>query len=75
MTRPPADDLLASERRKRWQAKKRAAGLCAFCGKGQLVNGWECQSCRDARLAKQRARTGHKPWRPGGPGRPPTRLT
>jgi hypothetical protein len=51
-----------------WQRKKIAAGLCGNCGKQPLgAHGRRCEACQD----KHRLRSGSKPWRLGGPGRPP----
>lgn len=52
-------------------AKRRAAGLCERCGKKPATDGRYCAKHAKAVRTYQRVRKGHKPWKPGGRGRPP----
>lgn len=59
----------------RWQSKKMAAGECAACGlpRGDSLSDRHCAVCHGKATERKRAAGGFKPWRPGGPGRPPKR--
>jgi hypothetical protein len=64
-----------------WRRKLRlkAEGLCTICAKKQLQTVWRCADCakraRESRRPQKRKSLGLKPWRPGGPGRPPIEAT
>lgn len=47
------------------------AGLCTCCGKEPLASKYRCLLCHRRAIESQRERTGYRPWRPGGRGRPP----
>lgn len=48
---------------KRWQDRKRAAGMCIQCGRNPLVNATLCAECREKRkiiyAARQARKKGH----------------
>lgn len=58
--------------------EKIAKGLCSQCGLEPLVNARYCVECRRRFRIRERnymrRRFGYKPWRPGGPGRPPIEV-
>ena len=45
--------------------------LCTHCRKKCDDNGITCSRCRATKTKRARNRGNFKPWRPGGPGRPP----
>lgn len=57
-------------RQQLWQQKQKAMGLCTMCAK-PLFSTVLCRKCLEQRRVKLRARTGCKPWKMGGMGRPP----
>ena len=59
-------------RQRQWQIFNVKHGYCSICGKRRIGKISErCDVCaRKARIA-QRKRRNHKPWQPGGRGRPP----
>ena len=48
-----------------------AEGKCRRCGSPREASDLHCDVCLVKERERARARTGSKPWRPGGPGRPP----
>lgn len=59
-------------RQRAWQLRKQAAGLCVICGKPKADGSKQsCLEHLEKNRVGNRERTGHKPWRPGGRGRPP----
>ena len=60
-------------RQKRYQIVRFRSGECINCGvpRGDSTFKRLCQKCGEGRRAPRNARTGFKPWVPGGPGRPP----
>ena len=56
-----------------WQRRKIAQGLCMTCGKGKIGGNSPriCDACHEKRLDIEQHVFHCKPWRPGGPGRPP----
>jgi hypothetical protein len=52
-------------------ARRREAGKCLRCGRKADAGVQYCQKHRKAVNASNRTRNGHKPWKPGGKGRPP----
>jgi hypothetical protein len=60
-------------RQRLWQQKMQEAGKCRQCGQAMgksLYKSW-CQKCGDAQKLRRREKTGCKPWKRGGKGRPP----
>lgn len=60
-------------RQSEWMAARVAAGKCKFCGKprGDSPSKVLCRPCSKQSRNYVRRKAGCKPWRPGGPGRPP----
>lgn len=56
--------------RKRMREERKAKGLCPNCATPTEISIW-CAACRERARKKMRKYSGGKPWRPGGPGRPP----
>lgn len=56
---------------RKWQRRMKAAGRCVICGEPRNLYWSHCDPCQVKVTAKLRAKSGHKPWRPGGIGRPP----
>jgi len=52
-------------------ARRVQSGLCARCAKPVPAGTTHCAKHRAAISKATRKRTGHKPWKPGGRGRPP----
>ena len=71
-----ADDeftaLHVSHQRKS-QLRAVKAGRCSNCFKGPLETANHCRQCAERNRRLARRLTGSKPWKPGGPGRPPLR--
>lgn len=63
---------MTGEANRKMRAARLAVGVCAVCGRRQLFTRIECLRCCKKRRAYQRKRAGHKRWRRGGKGRPPT---
>ncbi len=64
--------LLATFNQRTTEQQRVAAGLCGRCGKPRdCASVRYCEACAKGLQVRMRARTGSKPWRPGGPGRPP----
>lgn len=64
--------LLASYDQRTRDQRRVAAGLCGRCGKARDgASTRHCDACAKGLQLRMRAKTGSKPWRPGGPGRPP----
>ncbi len=58
-------------RQRVWQLKKAAEGLCTNCGRIPVPGKRRCVLClKQAHMSKRKA-NGYKPWKEGGPGRPP----
>jgi hypothetical protein len=70
------NELIAVVEKKRRNGRI-AAGQCGRCGepRGELGSAVACGKClramRAASRLRMRVKTGSKPWRPGGRGRPP----
>jgi hypothetical protein len=47
------------------------AGLCRRCPNKRGAGAILCDRCMDLERERRRKATGSKPWKPGGPGRPP----
>lgn len=62
--KPPSRQL-------RWQWKKKAQGLCRICGRPAVTPSGLCQEHLEDIRVLNRVLRGCKPWKPGGPGRPP----
>lgn len=60
-----------NNRPKQYQERHRKEGLCIHCPLETEFGGAYCQRHRDANRARVRKKTGSKPWKPGGRGRPP----
>jgi hypothetical protein len=58
-------------RQRQWQLKMQAAGLCITCAEPRNKYSHRCDKCHLHVTLRQRERVGHKPWKPGGVGRPP----
>lgn len=41
-------------RQSRWQARRRASGLCYICGSEPAIDGWHCNGCREKGRASRR---------------------
>lgn len=54
------------------QLRRRMRGLCAYCNSPAEPGIRECAKHQKRRLKNQREAKGHKPWKPGNPGRPLT---
>lgn len=69
----PEEERLLRAYNQRVRAQNRVdAGLCGRCGKKRdCASKRYCEACAKQYQMRMRARTGSKPWRPGGPGRPP----
>lgn len=52
-------------------ARRRMQNLCERCGKPALPSLRNCAKHRANVNKRSRRLKGHKPWRQGGPGRPP----
>lgn len=52
-------------------ARRRLLGKCLRCKRKAEPGTQHCPKHRKAINAAKRQRKGHKPWRPGGRGRPP----
>jgi len=55
----------------RWQARKKAAGLCINCGKRPLLTSVKCSECHFSQLEDRRKVNGYAPWQPGSQGKKP----
>lgn len=53
------------------QRIRKERGLCRSCPNELNLYAWECDACAIKHQERMRKLTGCKPWRPGGPGRPP----
>lgn len=72
MKRAKALRVARMNRQKAWQKEQIGLGNCPQCGKKNDNKPRRiCVKC----MKKQRKRTGHKPWRKGGVGRPPGRRS
>lgn len=64
--------LLATFDQRTREQRRVADGLCGRCGKPRDCESKRyCERCAKDLQVRMRERTGSKPWRPGGPGRPP----
>ncbi len=54
-----------------YQQRHRVQGLCKQCTNPVYLGGALCERCLLNSRKRNRKRQGVKPWRPGGPGRPP----
>lgn len=62
----------ARRAQKRLELSRLTAGMCVRCGKEKTSDGSRYgPACRDYFAVNMRRRVGSKPWRKGGPGRPP----
>ena len=53
--------MIEMSRQRKWQAKKKAQGLCTICGKKKIYKGSECEEhYRKSRLCNDRWRDNHK---------------
>lgn len=52
-------------------ARRRQKGLCLRCGRKAFEGLSYCKKHRKQVNQANRQRNGHKPWKPGGVGRPP----
>jgi hypothetical protein len=57
-------------RQRRYQLRHRLQGLCTLCPK-PAVSANHCLRHLQMTRGLKRAAAGNRPWRPGGPGRPP----
>lgn len=78
MPKPPTQDefthLQVSHQRKT-QLRYQRDGLCIICGKPlDGPSKVRCKKHQEMHNAHQRAKLGHKQWKPGSVGRPPSKL-
>ena len=64
-----------TSRQRAYQVRQVAAGLCRLCANPHEPGGPHCTRHREAATRRVRKKNGNKPWRPGGPGRPPKRIS
>lgn len=59
-----------------WQLKKIQENHCTICGKdkGDSEYRFYCMGCGVKQRIRARKKKKYKPWRPGGPGRPPFQI-
>lgn len=62
------------KRQHRWQAKRISAGKCGQCGKPRNLYALLCDECAEKVRIANRHRSGSKPWKNGGRGRPPRKV-
>ena len=62
---------VSRQRKSQLRAAKR--GQCIRCGGRPLETSNHCRECAEKIRLRTRQRQGNKPWKPGGPGRPPLR--
>lgn len=58
-------------RQRQWQLDRLAEGQCERCGREPLCSVTLCRGCLRETRKSRRVRGGHRPWTPGGLGRPP----
>lgn len=59
-----------------WQEEQAILGNCITCGNPRDGEGKRyCMSCQSVLRLRMREKTGSKPWKPGGKGRPPLNMT
>ena len=58
-------------RQRAWQQKQVAEGNCRCCGLPRNLYSHECDDCYNKETKRRRKKSGHKPWKRGGRGRPP----
>ena len=64
--------IIARRKARRRDTQRLIAGLCIRCGKEPLVpTSRYGEACLTYWRERARKRTGQKPWRKGGDGRPP----
>lgn len=64
------EPLFKHSRQYEWQRRMMAQGRCTICGKPAITARY-CEFHREKYNGRRRDKTGYKPWRLGGRGRPP----